>query len=298
MNPQRTLLTGLSLLALASPSYASLTLTTGLGTTHTGNLVQNGSFELGNALNPLPTPGFAGKMYWATGTLNTPQSVPDSWITSGGPASYALWGNDGSAALGLQGSTPIPDGHFALYFGNGAPVFSSQPPTFHANGSVTFPSPPVFTPNPTYPVPVILSQTVPTHLNPSPSYRFSFWVSGEDNTQPSGQSWGEGIFGLRVTNTLAGDPVQYLTVPSAGGPLGQSYLYEYTFTPINPLAPVTIEFINYGHFDLSMYGTPPFPNFSTELVLDDVIINTVPEPASLGLLALGGTLALARRRAA
>jgi hypothetical protein len=170
-----------------------------------------------------------------------------------------------------------------VYFGNGAPVLVSQPPTFNADGTVSFPAPPTFT---TFfsPVPVVLTQSINTPATPAPSYSFSFWVSGEGAV--NGQQFAErGIFGLQVTNVLAGDPIQYLTVPNGvGNSFGVSHLYEYTFTPLNPLLPVDINFINWGHLDLSPHGGS---NFTTELVLDDVIINAVPEPGTLVLAVLG-----------
>jgi hypothetical protein len=270
---------------LASPAHASLVLTTGLGTTQVGNLVQNGSFEIG-----APPSGLANKVYWATGTANAPLSVPPGWMTSGGPTNYALWGNDGTSPQSMNGSDQIPDGVAAVYFGNGGPVIPNAAPTFNNDGSVSFSSPPTFfTP---YGPPVILQQTINTVANPSPSYKFSFWTSGEDAIGPI---FGErGIFGLRVTNVLPGDPMQWLTVPNGGAnPTGLSHLYEYTFTPLNNALPVTIEFHNLGHLDLSAYG---MSNFTTELVLDNVIINVVPEPASLMLLSAGSLLILRRRR--
>ena len=59
--------------------------------------------------------------------------------------------------------------------------------------------------------------------------------------------------------------------------------------------PVTIEFWNWGHFDLSMHGGMAF---TSELVLDDVMINAMPEPASIILLALAAAAPLTRRRIA
>jgi hypothetical protein len=143
--------------------------------------------------------------------------------------------------------------------------------------------------------PVRLWQTVPTHLTPAPSYVFSFWVSGEW----SGQTLGgipDGIFGLKVTNVLPGDPMQFLAVPGASilSTLGMSHRFDYSLVPLNPLAPITIEFVNWGHFDLSPWGGSPF---TTELVLDDVIINAVPEPTSLALLCLGGLVLVRKRHA-
>lgn len=275
-----------------SISEASLVLSSGLGTTQTGNLVANGSFE-----NGAPAPGFANVNYWATGTTLTPFAIPAGWSSSGGASSYAYWGSDGTLPNSINGSDAIPDGSAAMYFGNGAPAFVDQPPTYNPNGTVSFPAAPNFT-TLFSPVPVILSQTINTPATPAPAYNFSFWISGEGAV--SGQNFSErGIFGLQVTNVLAGDPIQYLAVPNGSfNTFGQSHLYEYTFTPLNPLLPVTINFINWGHFDLSTYG---MSNFTTELVLDDVIVNAVPEPSSFLLVAsaLGalGCTAITKRRA-
>jgi len=265
-------------LGASDRARASLVISSSLGTTHAGNLVVNGSFETG-----APPSGTANWLYWATGTSLTPYAVPPGWTSSGGASAYASWGNDATSPQSIQGSDALPDGNAALYFGNGAPVLVSQPPTFNANGTVSFPSPPSFT---TFysPSPVILTQTINTPANPSPSYDLSFWVSGEGAV--NGQQFTErGIFGLQMTNVLAGDPIQFLTVPNGvGNSFGVSHLYEFTFTPLNPLLPVDIHFINWGHFDLSPYGGS---NFTTELILDDVIVNAVPEPGTFALLAAG-----------
>ena len=93
-------------------AQAALTIGSGLGTTHTGNLVGNGSFE-----TAAPPSGTANQLYWASGTSNTPFAVPPSWTSSGASASYALWGNDGTSPQSLHGSDGLPDGNAGLYFG-------------------------------------------------------------------------------------------------------------------------------------------------------------------------------------
>ncbi len=272
-------LTVVTVLALtAGSAAASLTLTSGLGCDRTQNLVVNGSFEDG-----APAPDGA-RYYWATGTANTPFAVPGGWQSSGATETYATWGNDGVGPATINGSDVFPDGRNGLYFGN---LFTSinMTPTFHGNGTVTFPGNPIFTPD--YGAPARLWQTVPTNASLASSFKMSFWVSGEAAQQ---NVWTDGIFGFKMTNVLPGDPIQYLTSPGGTSALGQSHLFEYTFSPINPLLPVTVEFINWGHWkNLSSAG------FNTELVLDDVIINAVPAPGMMGIAgaALG---MLARRR--
>ena len=241
------------------------------------NLVANGSFEIGG-------PGSSNR-FWATGPSSSPFAVPPGWSSSGPSQNYAVWGNQGT--LRLRDSDVYPDGENGLYFGN---LFTSvsQVPTFLPDGRVTFPTTPVFTPD--YGAPVVLSQTVNTHLTPAPSYQLTFWVSGEDASLAV--NWQEGIMGFRMTNVLSGSPMQFLSIPSdlSAQP---SRVYKYDFVPLNPLLPVTIEFYNWGHVtSVAGNGVP----FTTELVLDDVIINPVPEPATLAALGLGA-LALRRRRA-
>lgn len=284
----RTVPFSLAALAIGASgsAHASLTLLSGPQQgSHTGNLVTNGSFEFG--VNP-PTDGNSpiDRRFWATGTTNTPFSVPTGWSSSGAPSTYASWGNDGPGVYRTQGSDVLPDGRLGMYFGNGAGATSNLPPTFQPNGEVTFPgTPSLFVP---FGAACKLWQSVPTDTNAAPSYVLSFWASGEfsGDTLPISP----GIFGLRVTNVLPGDPIQFLTVP---GTALASKRYEYSFTPLVPSTPVTVEFINWGHFDLTAWGGS---GFTTELVLDDVMVNMAPAPGAIAPLALGAAIALRRRR--
>lgn len=251
---------------------------------HPGNLVANGSFEVG-------APPVGGAInYWATGTSNTPFAVPGGWSSSGSSNAYAYWGTtEASPPYRTGGSAVLPDGQAGMYFGN-ASATVDLPPTFQASRAVTFSGTPTFTP--AYGSPVRLWQSVPTNANPSPAYLLSFWASGEAAGYGGGGPGYDGIFGLRVTNVLPGDPVQYLVVPSGGSSLyGDAIRYEFSMTPINAGLPIQIEFINYGHMDFSNFG-----GFgTTELVIDDVIVNLIPEPGA-GVLAVIGAMLVMRRR--
>lgn len=289
----RQLALTLAMLSLcASSAWAALTLVPNAGTSHIGNLVNNGSFE--NTAGGGPTPGGANNRLWATGTAQNflPFAVPSGWTSAGNANTYATWGQDGPQ-LTLRQSDTFPHGQYGMYFGNGGVALVNEPPTFNPNGTVTFPASPTVTLPLGYPSTVTLTQTVPTSSNPAAQYGLSFWISGEGAffaSDPTGSTLG--IFGFKMTNVLPGDPVNYLAVPSASDNfLGKSKRFDFLFTPINASQDVTIEFINYGHFDLSMYGR----STSTELVLDDVMVNGfVPEPA--GLSALGLAAAALRRR--
>lgn len=273
---------GLILFA-AGRADASLTIGSGLGTTHAGNLVANGSFEIG-------APPDGVYVYWAD-TSNSPYGVPPAWL-SNNTTNAAIWGNDGPSPYKLKSSDVLPDGRAGVDFRTATGVTVNVAPTFNPNGTVTFASTPVFS-SPAG-APVILRQSVPTHLSPAPSYNMSFWISGEENTTNQGFT-GTGIIGLQVTNVLAGDPIQWLAVPNALN-YGLSKLYEYTFTPLVPTAPVEIRFINWGGMDLSPHGGSAF---GTQPILDDVIINGVPEPSSVVLLVTGASalvLTHARRK--
>jgi len=59
-------------------------------------------------------------------------------------------------------------------------------------------------------------------------------------------------------------------------------------TPLNPSLPIDVEFYNWGHVDLSMFGGPA----TTELVLDDVIVNAIPEPSTWALFATATVVGL------
>lgn len=280
----RCIAVAISAFAAAGQAHASLSLLSGPQQgTHVGNLVTNGSFENGAA-----PPNTLGQ-FWATGTTNTPFAVPPGWSSAGGANNYAMWYSTGTGPYRTNNSDYLPDGQSGLYFGN-LTTTVDQTPTWNANGTVSFPSAPTF--SPVYGQPVRLWQSVPTNTNVAPAYILSFWVSGEDAAY---NQWIDGVFGLRVSNVLPGDPIQFLTTTGGQSALGASIRYEYQFTPINPSLPVTIEFINWGH--LNQWPDPitggTVDTFTTELVLDDVIVNAVPGPGSLTAF---GLLLLARRR--
>ncbi len=249
--------------------------------THVGNLVNNGSFETGG-------PGSTVR-FWATGTGATPFGVPPGWTSSGGPSNYASWGRDGGPGPRIRSSDILPHGGNALYFGNGQSATLSSAPVFNASGEVTLSSPPMT--SAPFALPVVLTQSVATHLAPAASYVLSFWISGESSGFATAPGT-DGIFGLRVTNTQLGDPQRYFVVPGGGPSFGASHRFEFSFTPINPSLPVTLEFTNWGHFSLGAFGFAG----TTELVLDDVIVNPVPTPGACGALALAGLAAAGRRR--
>ena len=146
-----------------------------------------------------------------------------------------------------------------------------------------------------------LQQTI-TGLNTSNQYGLSFWVSGENAAT---RLYSDGIFGLDVT----GFSTTYLTVPSGTSALGASHVYRFEFVPTN--STTTITFTNWGHFYDAQTTGWTINVFTTELVLDDVILNDlgpvrpaggVPEPftatlagMALAVVALAGTRRRSKR---
>lgn len=115
-------------------------------------------------------------------------------------------------------------------------------------------------------------------MTPGAQYALSFWASGKSAVGGCGFGH-DGIFGLDLT----GNATLFLAAPSGCSSLGNSHVYEFTFVPSDPV--VTLTFTNWGHFSPTGTTGWTLPT-TTELVLDDVIINAVPEPNSVGLLAL------------
>ena len=255
------------------PSFGTILTSVGNDTlvgNRSANLIQNGSFEA--------DAGFAANnSYWATGTGLTPTMSLTSWTASGQSGSYAIWGNDGLG--GIKGSASIPHGSNALYFGAGIMAVVAPFPTESADGHISFSSIPALLSKPTD-GPVTLSQTV-SGLNTSSTYLLDFWTSGEDIG--SFQFPVDGFFGVQLT----GEPLLYLAAPSGNGPIGLSQRYQIYFTPSS--TSVTFTWINWGH-----YNSPS--GLSDELVLDDVILNEVPEPKAISILVAGVILFLGSQR--
>jgi hypothetical protein len=258
---------------ITSAAHASLNLSSSLGTTHAGNLVSNGSFELGN-ITPAPPDGVHSNLF---------VTPPDDWTPFGAPIVGAVWGNDGVIPYRLKASDVLADQRLGVFFGTGTGTTVSPAPTFQPNGRVVFPLPPTFNYAPGE-GPVSLSQSV-LNLNALQTYKISFWVSGEENSTNQGNT-SPGIIEFNLTNVLAGDPSVYLAVPN-GTLYGMSKLYEFTFQPLTS-GQVDITFTGHGRM---FYGGT---QFGPGAILDDVIINAVPEPGALA--AVGVSLLLLRRR--
>jgi len=255
-----------ALILSASTSFAALTITTGdlVVGSHVGNLITNGSFEDGNpGVNLGWTPGSHLGGYPAS------EGVIPAWTPSWPDGAYGWWG-----PLGFGGA-PNPDGVNGVYFGNSFNT-AGAPASVAANGVVTFTGAPTFAGRPG---PVTLSQTI-SGLSTTDPCHLEFWTSGESNT---GGFTGTGIFGLDIT----GEGLTYLLLPSSSNAFGASERYYVDFIPSS--STITITFLNWGHItDISGTGT--------ELILDDVILNCIPEPSSLLLLGLAGAALLRRNR--
>lgn len=269
-----TLLVAVAASAIAVTAQAGIvTITSGTAVmgNRAANLIANGSFEIRNPLDP-PLPanltwtGVAG-MHTGGHPTETVYAIP-SWNETSGPGGYGWWG-----PLGFAGA-PCTNGVACLYFGNWFTAASSTP-TIHADGTVTFSSPPTFTnTNPNNQTPTTLSQTV-AGLTVGAHYLLDFWTNGEDLgfTEP-------GVFGLSI-----GPDSVFLSDSLTS----RRFYIDFTADA----AVETISFINWGH----LTNIPG----ATELVLDDVILNATPEPASLALLgvslvSLAGLRVIRRRR--
>jgi len=262
----------ISLIILAgsiTPGFSSIVLTAGNDTlvgNRSVNLILNPSFEA--------DAGFAvNGSYWATGTTLSPTMSLTSWIASGQSQTYAFWGNDGFG--GINQSAPIPHGSNAVYFGAGIMAGVAPFPTEASDGQVSFNQTPAIIPKPTL-GPVTLSQTV-SGLNTSSTYLLDFWTSGEDVGSP--QFPKDGFFGVQLT----GESLLYFAAPSGNGPIGPSQRYQVYFTPSS--STMTFTWINWGH-----YSGPS--GLSDELVLDDVILNEVPEPGAFSIITAATLLFL------
>ncbi|MBS1713227.1 MAG: PEP-CTERM sorting domain-containing protein [Armatimonadetes bacterium] len=264
------LLVALVAASLSQASIVSVTSGDTLLGNRPSNLLTNGSFEAdaGSATN---------LSYWATGTTLTPSMSLTGWTASGGPQNYAQWGNNGPQ---LVGSDTIPHGENAVYFGAGIMMPLAMDPTFAPDGSVSFSGNPNIQPKPGF-GPVTLSQTV-SGLNTSQQYLLDFWASGEN---AGFSSWGDGFFGLDIT----GEAQLLLAAPGGLSGLGASQRYYIVFQPT--ASSVTLTWTNWGHY-IDSFGL-----FHSELVMDDAILNPVPEPGTFLVLGLSlASLAVRRRR--
>ena len=282
------------------------------------NIVFNGSFEEphldgGNDFNGF-LPGIDGDAYYSLSpiTVTTPIAQPDGWtLSGGGTETYGRWGNNINSITNFGVTLPVAGqawssteihGERSIYLGNETPLEISEEPTFMPNGEVVFTSPPVITLKPEYgPDPFAISQNV-TGLVPGGVYRMSFWVSGEWShegfaTSDFGGTAGDGIAGVQVE----GYDLLYLAIPAGysneppGAPhvFGTDESHTYTLEFVATDTEMEISFLNWGHFD-SLSDTIGWERGqTTELIMDDVIINAVELPTNVPTLSEWGLIVMA-----
>lgn len=236
-----------------------------LDRTSPANIVQNGSFE--------DNPVGDCEGYWSSATSNTPIITIPGWNdTGGGTATYAVLTCTGTGGFGAD---PTWHGDKIVYFGNKyASTMTPEPTSQDPNGVWQFSSPPVITQPATRGLNGLgLEQTVATDIGTT--YRLQFWASGEDAVAAV---TGDGIFSLGIT----GYDTQYLAVPV--GP-ARIYTFEFVATSTNTV----VHFHSWGHFNATSWPSNPNPFGTSELVLDDVIINAVNTAPFLSLTTAAQT---------
>ncbi|TDI68982.1 MAG: IPTL-CTERM sorting domain-containing protein [Bacteroidetes bacterium] len=175
-------------------------------------------------------------------------------------------------------------------------------PQYMSNGEVAFTSPPTITLFPDYgPDPFSISQTV-TGLVPGGVYRMSFWVSGEWSnlgfaTSTNGTTAGDGIMGVQIE----GYDLLYLAIPAGNSaePVGAPHVFGteefhvYTLEFQATDTDMDISFINWAHFDHTLHTIGWTRGQTTELIMDDVIINAVRLPSNVPTLSEWGLITMA-----
>jgi hypothetical protein len=257
------------------------------------NLVANGSFETGG-----PSTGNQVSLFW-TRPCNNP-NLPSSWTADGDQSSYGFWGfykgsdaaqynqqlnsvtcdNTLQTVFDTDMLTAAGDGDNLMYFGNYNVTINGPAPAYNTITGEYIPRTQV----PTAAAaigwtnygqggailkPVTLSQTV-NALTVGNYYELEFWVTGENEIGPGG------IFQLEI-----GGKKFWLTTPGPEDPngygFGTSERYHLMFQATAVSMPLV--FINYGHFGkganpvMAPWWGASANNYTSELALDDVIIN-------------------------
>ena len=267
----------------ASASIVSISTGSILVGNHSTNLITNGSFET----RAIGDPAITTDVNWSGVAYGHKVLAQDSsggivyaipgWGQTSSSGAYGVWGPGAGTA---RGGAACVDGAACLYFGNWfTGTGSANPAVFHANGTVTYATPPIFTnTSGINSSPTTLFQTL-TGLTVGDEYLLDFWASGEDNS-PNSFRPDAGVFGLSI-----GADSLFLTAPSPTSLLAANsirYNIKFKATSINE----TLTFTNWGH----VTGT------STELILDDVVLNHTPEPNTVALILPALFLLFAIRR--
>jgi PEP-CTERM motif len=241
---------------LMKAAVATILMTTGATFGAAAQTVSDGNFT--------GTTGFIQQ-----GTTNN-QSLPGWTITTGGSGSYT----------GVATGPTITAG--TTYFGSGGDSFTTSPGTVPGGYTGN-----IFINDAGSPYSLTISQTI-TNLISAHAYALSFYYAGAQQTGFSGAStdfWAVSLNGSPATDT----PNITIGFGTPGGNQG--------IGPTDPWAKETINFITTGTSETLSFlaagtgtGQPPF------MMLANVTIFNVPEPASFAMLGLGVAGLLGLRR--